>query len=318
MRAYVTGGSGFVGTWLRAFLAEAGDEVVATGAEVDVTDAAALEAALVVARPEAVYHLAGLAHVGRSWEEPAEYFRVNAGGTLNVLEAARRCPGPPTVLVVSSAEVYGSVRPDQLPVAESEPLRPVSPYAAGKAAAELVAVQAHLGYGLPVVRARPFNHTGPGQSPTFVVPAFARRIVAAQREGTGVLRVGNLSPARDILDVRDVVRAYRLLVQRGEPGDAYNVCSGTAVPVADLVGRMLALAGADLELVEDPELMRPVDVPVLEGDSSRLCEATGWRPEVPLDDTLRAVLDEARAEAGEPLPGLRDRDGAGSLRAPRP
>ena len=318
MRAYVTGGSGFVGTWLRAFLAEAGDEVVATGAEVDVTDAAALEAALVDARPEAVYQLAGLAHVGRSWEEPAEYFRVNAGGTLNVLEAARRCPGPPTVLVVSSAEVYGSVRPDQLPVAESEPLRPVSPYAAGKAAAELVAVQAHLGYGLPVVRARPFNHTGPGQSPTFVVPAFARRIVAAQREGTGVLRVGNLSPARDILDVRDVVRAYRLLVQRGEPGDAYNVCSGTAVPVADLVGRMLALAGADLELVEDPELMRPVDVPVLEGDASRLREATGWRPEVPLDDTLRAVLDEARAEAGEPLPELRDRDGAGALRAPRP
>ena len=318
MRAYVTGGSGFVGTWLRAFLAEAGDDVVATGAEVDVTDPAALEAALVDARPDAVYHLAGLAHVGRSWDEPTEYFRVNAGGTLNVLEAARRCPGLPTVLVVSSAEVYGSVRPDQLPVAESEPLRPVSPYAAGKAAAELVALQAHLGHGLPVVRARPFNHTGPGQSPTFVVPAFARRIVAAQRAGTGVLAVGNLSPARDILDVRDVVRAYRLLIKGGESGEVYNVCSGKAVPVADLARRLLALAGADLELVEDPDLMRPVDVPVLEGDSSRLREATGWRPEVPLDATLRAVLDEARAEAREAETGVSGQGGAAALRAPPP
>lgn len=297
MRAYVTGGSGFVGTWLRAHLEEAGDEVVASGAEVDVTSGAAIAAAMAEARPDAVYHLAGLAHVGRSWQEPAEYFRVNAGGTLNVLEAARRCPGPPRVVVVSSAEVYGSVRPEQLPVGEGEPFRPVSPYAAGKAAAEMVAVQAHLGHGLPVVRARPFNHTGPGQVPTFVVPAFARRIVAAQRDGSGALEVGNLSAARDILDVRDVVRAYRLLAAGGEPGEAYNVCSGQAVVVGDLVRRMLELAGADLELVEDPALLRPVDVPVLRGDPSRLRAATGWVPEVALDDTLRAVLDEARAEA---------------------
>ncbi|HVM02544.1 MAG TPA: GDP-mannose 4,6-dehydratase [Acidimicrobiales bacterium] len=296
MRAYVTGGSGFVGTWLRAHLAEAGDEVVATGAEVDVTDPGAVARAMADARPDAVYHLAGLAHVGRSWQEPAEYFRVNAGGTLHVLEAARRCPGPPRVVVVSSAEVYGSVGPDQLPVGEGEPLRPVSPYAAAKAAAELVAVQAHLGHGLAVVRARPFNHTGPGQAASFVVPAFARRIVAAQRDGTGALRVGNLSAARDLLDVRDVARAYRLLAVGGQAGEAYNVCSGGAVVIGDLVRRMLELAGADLELVEDPELLRPVDVPVLRGDPSRLRAATGWRPEVPLDATLRAVLDQARAD----------------------
>jgi GDP-4-dehydro-6-deoxy-D-mannose reductase len=297
VRAYVTGGSGFVGAWLRAHLEEAGDEVVATGAEVDVTDGRAIAAAMAGARPDAVYHLAALAHVGRSWQEPAEYFRVNAGGTLNVLEAARRCEPPPRVVVVSSAEVYGAVRPEQLPVTEDEPLRPVSPYAAGKAAAELLAVQAHLGHGLPVVRARPFNHTGPGQAPTFVVPAFARRIVAAQRDGSASLRVGNLSAARDLLDVRDVVRAYRLLAVGGRPGEAYNVCSGEAVVVGDLVRRMLDLAGADLELVEDPELLRPVDVPVMRGDPARLAGATGWRPEVDLDDTLRAVLDEARAEA---------------------
>ena len=302
MRAYVTGGSGFVGTWLRAHLEEAGDEVVASGAEVDVTDGSAIAAAMAEARPDAVYHLAGLAHVGRSWQEPAEYFRVNAGGTLHVLEAARRCPSPPRVVVVSSAEVYGSVRPEQLPVGEEEPLRPVSPYAAGKAAAELVAVQAHLGHGLPVVLARPFNHTGPGQVATFVVPAFARRIVAAQRDGSGALKVGNLSAARDILDVRDVVRAYRLLAVAGDAGEAYNVCSGEAVVVGDLVLRMLELADADLKLVEDPELLRPVDVPVLRGDPSRLRAATGWAPAVALDDTLRAVLDEARAEETAPSP----------------
>lgn len=297
MRAFVTGASGFVGTWLHAHLAECGDEVVAAHHDVDVTEPGAIADAIAGARPDAVYHLAGLAHVGRSWEQPAEYFRVNALGTVHVLEAARRCRPEPRVLVVSSAEVYGTVRPEQLPVAEDEPLRPVSPYAASKAAAEQVALQAHLGHGSPVVRARPFNHAGPGQAPSFVVPAFARRIVAARREGSGELRVGNLSAHRDLTDVRDVVRAYRLLVEHGEPGEAYNVCSGRAVSVEAVVRRMLALAGADLELREDPELLRPVDVPVLRGDPSRLRRATGWEPRVALDDTLRDVLDEARAAA---------------------
>ena len=194
MRAFVTGGSGFVGTWLLAHLEEVGDEVTAPGHAVDVTDAAALGRAVTEARADAVYHLAGLAHVGRSWEQPYEFFRVNAVGTLNVLEAARRCRPMPRVLVVSSAEVYGTVKPDQLPLREDLPLRPVSPYAASKAAAEMVAVQAHLGYGLPVIRARPFNHVGPGQAPTFVVPAVARRILAAVEAGNTALRVGTCRP----------------------------------------------------------------------------------------------------------------------------
>ena len=296
MRAFVTGGSGFVGTWLLAHLEEVGDEVTAPGHAVDVTDAAALGRAVTEARADAVYHLAGLAHVGRSWEQPYEFFRVNAVGTLNVLEAARRCRPMPRVLVVSSAEVYGTVKPDQLPLREDLPLRPVSPYAASKAAAEMVAVQAHLGYGLPVIRARPFNHVGPGQAPTFVVPAVARRILAAVEAGNTALRVGNLSSRRDLTDVRDVVRAYRLLVERGESGEAYNVCTGADVAIADVVGRLLSLAGADLEFEADPELMRPADVPVLRGDPGRLRAATGWRPEVPLDDTLRAVLADAGQE----------------------
>ena len=298
MRALVTGGTGFVGPWLVAHLSAAGDEVVSVGGEMEVTDPAAVAEVVARVAPDAIYHLAGLAHVGRSWDEPGEYLRVNAAGTLNVAEAARTLDRPPTLLVVSSAEVYGSVRPDQLPVGEHEPRRPVSPYAASKAAAELVGLQAHLGRGLPVIRARPFNHTGPGQSTTFAVPAFARRIAEAVRDGRRQLKVGNLSAARDLLDVRDVVRAYRLLVERGEPGQVYNVCSGGSVVMEDVVRRMLALAGADLELVEDPALLRPVDVPVLQGDPTRLRAATGWRPEVPLDDTLAAVLDEAFALSG--------------------
>lgn len=299
MRAFVTGGHGFVGRWLLAHLEEEGDEVVAPRSGFDVTDPAVVREAMVAARPDAVYHVAGLAHVGLSWEEPEEFFRVNAEGTLHVLQATRRCAPAPTVLLVSSAEVYGNVVPAQLPLQEDGPLRPVSPYAASKAAAELLGLQAHLGHGVRVIRARPFNHAGPGQAASFVVPAFAARIVAAQAGGTGVLRVGNLAPRRDITDVRDVVRAYRLLVERGEPGEVYNVCSGRDVAIEQLVRRMLVLAGADLKLEPDPELMRPADVPVLRGDPLRLRTVTGWRPQVPLDDTLLAVIESVRAEAGK-------------------
>jgi GDP-4-dehydro-6-deoxy-D-mannose reductase len=294
VRAFVTGGHGFVGSWLLPHLQAAGDAVTAPHADdMDVTDAAAVAKALAAAQPEAVYHLAGFAHVGQSWDRPDEVFRVNAEGTLHVLEGARALATVPRVLVVSSSEVYGRVGPGDVPLTEDAPVRPVSPYAASKAAAELLAVQAFLGRGVPAVVARPFNHTGPGQSPDFVVPGLAARIAAT--EPGGVLAVGNLSPRRDITDVRDVVRAYRLLVERGRPGGVYNVCSGTDVAIADLVARMLALAGKDLRLEEDPALMRPVDVPVLRGDPSRLQAATGWAPEIPLDRTLADVLAKTRA-----------------------
>lgn len=294
MRAFVTGGHGFVGTWLCAHLEAEGDEVVAPGGEVDVTDAAALRACMASAQPEAVYHLAGLAHVGRSWEEPGEYLRVNGMGTLSVLQAARGCAEVPRVLVVSSAEVYGRVVAADLPVTENAPLRPVSPYAASKAAAEMVSVQAHLGNGVPVIRARPFNHVGPGQSPTFVVAGMAERIVAAQREGRTELSVGNLSPRRDMTDVRDIVRAYRLLICAGQSGEAYNICSGRAVAIDDIVRRLLTLTGAALELRPDPHLVRAVDVPLMVGSPAKLRAATGWEPALPLDETLAAVVDSLR------------------------
>jgi len=292
MRALVTGAKGFVGTWLIAHLEAQGDVVVGIDHEVDVGDADAVRVAVAEAAPDAVYHLAAMAHVGQSWTGPAEVLQVNAVGTLHVLEAARQLPRPPRVLVVSSAEVYGAVPADRLPVTEEAALAPVTPYAVSKVAAEYLGVQAHLAHGLPVVRVRPFNHVGPGQSPGFVVPALAQRIAAARRSGEPGIKVGNLAARRDLTDVRDVVRAYRLLVEHGVPGEVYNVCSGRDVGIDEVADRLLALAGADLRLEVDPALARPVDVPVIRGDPAKLHAATGWTPVVDLDTSLEGVLEE--------------------------
>lgn len=293
MRALVTGGGGFVGRHLVAHLAEVGDEVVLS--EVDITDGPAVVAEMVAVAPDAVYHLAGLAHVGQSWEQPGETFRVNTVGTVEVLAAAARIQALPRVLVVSSAEVYGAVTPADVPLAEGAPTRPTSPYAASKLAAEVAARQAHLGWGLPTVCVRSFNHTGPGQAPGFLVPALARRIAHAERTGDVVLPVGNLTPRRDFTDVRDVVRAYRLVLAKGEAGVTYNVCTGRAVAVEEIAERMRGLATVPVRFEADPALVRPVDVPVLLGDNRALVDATGWEPRIPLEQTLADVLAEARA-----------------------
>ena len=293
MKALVTGASGFVGRHLVAHLIAAGDEVVELPAEVDVTDAEAIGAAFSDTAPAVVYHLAAFSHPGDSWAEPTRVFRVNAEGTLNVLQACS-AGDVERVLVVGSADEYGVVDPGQLPLTEDAPLRPVTPYAASKVAAEFLALQAHLGGGLATVRVRAFNHTGPGQSPRFVVAALADRIVAAEESGRAVVNVGSLDPVRDFTDVRDVVRAYRMIVDSGEPGAVYNVCSGTGVSVGDIVERLAAGSKTHLEVVVDPELVRPVEIPRLVGDNTRLRDATGWEPEIPLDRTLEDVLTERR------------------------
>lgn len=295
MRALITGGHGFVGRWLAEHLEHCGDEVVATGEEVDVRDAAAVRASLAEVAPDTVYHLAGWAHVGSSWDDPPGAFQVNAAGTVHVLDAARRMARPPLVLVVSSAEVYGVVRPDQLPLVEDQALRPVSPYASSKVAAEVAAKQFVDGFGLQVVVARPFNHIGPGQSPGFVVSALAQRIVNAERTGARVLEMGNPTPRRDLTDVRDVVRAYRLMVEHGAAGEVYNVCTGRDVGIGELARRMIELSGLDLELRPGSVELRPIDVPVLRGDPTRLRRDTGWQAEIPLDETLRDVLASFRS-----------------------
>ena len=179
-------------------------------------------------------------------------------------------------------------------LSESLAMRPVSPYAASKASADHVALQAHLGFGQSVVRARPFNHLGPGQSNRFVAAALAERVARNELDDESHVRVGNLSPRRDFTDVRDVVRAYRLLVEHGADGEVYNVCSGQAIAVQSLADELIALARIPMELVIDPDLERPVDIPVLLGDNSRLCADTGWTPEIPLTTTLADLLDDQR------------------------
>jgi GDP-4-dehydro-6-deoxy-D-mannose reductase len=298
MRAVVTGGLGFVGRHLVEHLRAAGDDVVTIDhsgpSPVDITDGPAIRTAIADARPDAVYHLAGWADVGASWADPAGVFRANAEGTLHLLRACIDA-GVGRVLSVASADVYGVVTEAELPLTEESPLRPTSPYAASKVAADALAQQAFLGHGLGVVRVRPFNHLGPGQSEQFVAPAIAARIARAERDGLDTIPVGNLTARRDLTDVRDVVRAYRLLVEHGEPGEVYNLCCGTDVAIQALADVLVSQAERPITPVPDPSLLRPVDLPVLRGDASKLTAATGWRPQIPIEQTLRDLLDDMRA-----------------------
>lgn len=318
MKALVTGGAGFVGQHLVTFLRASGDSVVAVdhrehdGAlAVDITDTDALTRVVRDAAPDAVYHLAARSHVGESWADGDALTRVNVRGTQAVVDACAAA-GVARVLVVGSAEQYGPVPADQGAVSETVTMQPLSPYGVSKLAAERAALAAWRDRAVPVLCVRAFNHTGPGQSPAFFVPGFAERIARAEADtaGGGDIAVGNLDSVRDFTDVRDVVRAYRLLVEHGTPGEAYNVCSGEGVRIGDLAERLLARARRPLRLRTDPELVRPVEVPVFVGSPAKLVAATGWARRVALDTTLDDVLAEARARrVGDAGPAGRSRAG---------
>ena len=301
MRALVTGSRGFVGTHLVAHLNACADDVIEMDRVIGsppIEDASAIAALIAEAKPEAVYHLAGQSDVAGSWDDPMGTFQTNADGTLHIVRACIDT-GVERLLSVTSSDIYGVVAADDLPITEQSPLRPVSPYAASKAAAEMVCIQGFLGHGLGVIRARAFNHLGPGQSDRFLAPALAARIVGNERSGNTTVPVGNLSARRDFTDVRDVVRAYRLLITEGTPGEAYNVCSGQDVAVSEIADTLLGLANTPMTLEEDQRLFRPVDVPVVRGDSAKLRAATGWTPEIALTDTLADLLANARHRTGD-------------------
>ena len=301
MRILVTGSGGFVGGWLMRHLVESGDQGFGIDQDTDITDAARLAAVVTEIAPDAVCHLAAQSSVGASWGNREETYRVNVLGTVNLLDAALACAEPPRVLLVSSSEVYGRVEQASLPITEEHRLAPLSPYAASKAAAEVAGLQAWLGAGLEVVTARPFNHTGPGQRLDFVVPALARQVAEAARSGEQSIRTGNLDPRRDISDVRDVVAAYRLLMERGSPGEVYNVCRGTSVSIRELAETLISLAGGGLTIEVDPERVRAVDIPELRGDPGKIRRTTGWEATTPLATTLADVLaywEKPAADAG--------------------
>lgn len=310
MRVLITGAAGFVGRHLVRRLSALGHHL--TGFELvcppevrswareagldlregDVTDPAALAVLFGEVRPEAIVHLAAVTSVPESLRDPTLTWRVNLLGTVNLLEAAARCAPRARVLVVTSSEVYGCVPADRQPITEDHPLRPLTPYAASKAAADLAAFQYASGAGLDVVRLRPFNHTGPGQSDRFVCSSFARQVAELERAGRpGELHVGDLSPARDFTDVRDIVRAYGLALEKGEKGCVYNLASGESRSIRWVAETLVGLARVPVRIVHDPERDRPVDIPLVVGSAERFGKLTGWRPTIPLEQTLADLLD---------------------------
>jgi GDP-4-dehydro-6-deoxy-D-mannose reductase len=300
VKILVTGASGFAGRWLVRELLAAGHETVSLppSSELDITDSIAIEAIVKSAEPDAIAHLAGLSYGPDARRNPERAFAVNEGGTKSVMSAASAMAKPTPVMVVSSAEVYGDPAQADLPLRESAPLHAGQPYGLSKLAAERVARESASAGGPSVVIARPFNHTGPGQRSEFVVPALAGRVLVARQKGDQSIRAGNVDVRRDFSDVRDVVRAYRLILEsftRSGPDTGpriYNIASGRSVAIRDLAQRFAALAGIKIEISVDPSLVRATDPPEISGDASRIEADLGWRPSIPLDDTLKDVLDD--------------------------
>ena len=290
---FVTGGTGFAGRHLRTLLPDA---VSPSHSELDLLDAGAVRSAIRDASPAVVFHLAALASVRRSWDAPGETLAANVAMTATLLEAVRLEAPEATVVAIGSGEMYGP--PVSLPVDEDAPLRPQNPYAVSKAACDLLAGQYADAFGMRVVRMRPFNHAGPGQSDDYVVGTLTRQVAEAEAAGHEevVLRTGNPDSARDFTDVRDVVRAY--VAARSLDGGAFNVASGETVTVRDLIELVRAASRLPVRHELDPARMRSHDVPAVRGSAARLREATGWRPEIPLEKTVADALEHWRERLG--------------------
>ena len=305
----VTGASGFAGSHLVQLLATRGPVTawtrstppleianLATWKQVDLLDRSAVRKSILELRPEAVYHCAGSPHVSTSWADTTLPLASNVMATHHLLESLGAAGGGARVLIPGSAMVYA---PSDSPIAESHPVHPASPYALSKLAQELLALQAMVEDRVEVVVARAFNHTGPRQTADFAAPSFARQIALIERgEQAPVMKVGNLAAQRDLTDVRDMVRAYVALMEKGASGDIYNVASGTPRPIQSVLDGLLARSKVSVRVDADPERMRPHDIPILAGDATRLRNATGWIPEISFERMLEDLLDYWRFRAG--------------------
>lgn len=316
MRVLITGAGGFVGRHLSAHLgrvqakarligttffpSETVHQAVNEHRRIDLKGYKQVRDLLEDCRPDAIFHLAAQAFVPRSFEDPWGTLENNIRAQLNIIRASLELDIQPRILIVSSAEIYGAVAPDQLPLDEDAAIRPTNPYSVSKVAQDMLALQYYLSHDLPIMRARPFNHIGPGQNERFVAPAFAKQIAAIEEDaGDAVIYVGNLEAKRDFTDVRDIVRAYHMIVEKGKPGEAYNIASGLAHSIRHLLDTLLQLSDIEIEVRVDPERLRPVDVPEIRGDSRKLRRDTGWQPKLSFEDTLRDVLSDCRGRIKE-------------------
>ncbi len=312
MRTLVTGAAGFVGGhMIHYLLTDTDQEIVGTIyrrqpqhawpkrrvhiEQLDLREESAVAEIITRWHPDFIIHLAGQSFVPVSWKHPWPTFEQNVLTLINILKGVQLTRLNARILVIGSGEEYGEIRPDELPINEDTPLRPTSPYAVSKVAEDLLGWQYHRSHKLHLIRVRPFNHIGPGQNENFVTSSFARQIALIEAgQMPPVLRHGNLSARRDFSDVRDVVQAYWLILQHGQPGAVYNVGSGRGVTIRTILDHYLAQARVTITLEEDPGRMRPADIPTIICDPGRLQQATGWSPRIPLQQTLSDILADWR------------------------
>lgn len=314
MRILITGITGFVGKYLSSFLLEQGTGEI-FGIDIrkpenfpdqepaekqkqihfyqcDLLNETEIQKLISEIKPDYIFHLAAQTNVALSHKEPKKTLEINLIGSLNILESLRKEKLEHTrVLVVCSSDEYGKVYPNELPIKETNPLRPLTPYAVSKICQEMIAYQYYLSYRVSTIRIRAFNHTGPGQTPEFVCPAFAKQIAEAEAGLIPpVIRVGNVTPIRDFSDVRDIVRAYWLVMEKGESGEVYNVCSGKGRTIKEILEILLKMAKIDIKVETDLERTRPVEVPVIIGSYEKIYKQTGWQPTIPIEQTLEDLL----------------------------
>jgi GDP-4-dehydro-6-deoxy-D-mannose reductase len=310
MRLLITGITGFVGSHMAEYALAQGAEVFGSARwrsrteniehlrekirliECDLRDVASVRRLLETVAPTHVIHLAAQSFVGTSWHTPAETLATNINAQLNLLEGFRPLKLSPRFLAIGTSEEYGLVYPDELPIRETNPLRPLSPYAVSKVAQDMMGYQYFKSYGLPIIRTRAFNHEGPRRGEVFVTSNFAKQVAEIEAGlRAPIIFVGDLKPTRDYSDVRDIVRGYWALLDRGEPGEVYNLCSGRPWAIQQVLDFLLAESRSKNISVEiDPARLRPSDVMVLDGDPSKICNATGWAVEIPFEQTLRDLL----------------------------
>jgi GDP-4-dehydro-6-deoxy-D-mannose reductase len=266
--------------------------------ECDLRDQSSVTGLVDRVRPDRIFHLAAQSFVPSSWNAPAESLTTNILGQLNLFEAVRAAAIDPWIQIACSSEEYGLVYENELPIRETNPLRPLSPYAVSKVGQDYLGYQYFKSFGTKVVRTRGFNHDGPRRGDVFVSSNFAKQLASIEKgKKPPVIHVGNLEARRDFTDVRDIVRGYWLALDGGcEPGEAYNICTGKDYSIQQVLDELIRMSGVDVEVREDPDRLRPSDVPVLLGDSSKFRKATGWEPKIPYEQTLRDMLDYWRAE----------------------